>query len=87
MAPINILQVGSVMYIVLKVVVYLFKNEYFLMLVLLLEILREFNFIEVSMDNDIGYFLPDRSNLDKSARTYVERSDLQLVYDVEGKVV
>ena len=53
------------------------------MLILLFEILK----VEISKDNDVGYFLPDRTNLDESAHTYVERSDLQLGYDVEGTVV
>ena len=38
--PVNISHVGSVKYNVLKVVIYLFKTEYFLMLILLLEILK-----------------------------------------------
>ena len=40
LASINISQVGSVKYNVLKVVIHLFKTEYFLMLILLLEILK-----------------------------------------------
>ena len=43
--------------------------------------------MEILKDIDIGYFLPDRTNLDESAHTYVERSDLLLAYDVEGTVV
>ena len=45
------------------------------------------SFVEILKNNDIGYLLPDRTNLDESAHTYVERSDLQLAYDVEGMVV
>ena len=41
----------------------------------------------MSKDNDIGYFLQDRTNLNESAHTYVDRSDLQLACDVEGTVV
>ena len=51
------------------------------MLILLLEILKGV-FVEISKDNDIGYFLPDRTNLDESTHTYVEQSDMQLAYDV-----
>ena len=45
------------------------------------------SFVEISKDNDIGYFLPDMTNLDKSAHTCVDRSDLRLACDVEGTVV